>query len=120
MLLRNPKRHKPVQSMYETITPAEFDARRRRGEELLLIDVREEFEHRMARVEGALLLPMSRLSEWADSLDAERETVLMCHHGIRSAQMCAFLSERGFKPLHNLAGGIERWSLEVDRSVPRY
>jgi rhodanese-related sulfurtransferase len=105
---------------YKTITPAEFAERRGRGEAPLLIDVREPAEFELARVEGAELMPLSRFDEWAPALDPERETVFMCHHGVRSAQVCAFLSRAGFKNLYNLSGGIERWSLEVDPEVPQY
>lgn len=105
---------------YGTITPAELDARMKRGDELLLIDVREVDEHEMARVEGARLLPLSIFQEWAGTLDPEAEIVVMCHHGIRSAQVCAFLSRQGFTKLSNLAGGIDRWAQEVDPNVPLY
>ncbi|MGH9941646.1 MAG: rhodanese-like domain-containing protein [Pyrinomonadaceae bacterium] len=105
---------------YNTISPAEAASRLERGEEFDFIDVREPEEHALARVEAARLLPLSRFQEWAASLDAEREIVVMCHHGIRSAQVCQFLAGQGFTKLHNLAGGIEGWSLEVDRGVPRY
>jgi rhodanese-related sulfurtransferase len=105
---------------YKTITPAELDARLKRGDELLLIDVREPVEHEIARIEGAQLLPLSVFQEWAGTLDPEAETVVICHHGIRSAQVCAFLAREGFTKLSNLAGGIDRWSHEVDPHVPRY
>ena len=105
---------------YGTITPAGFEERRRRGDDLLLIDVREPLEYELARVEGARLLPLSRLDEWAGTLDPAREIVFMCHHGVRSAHVCALLARRGFGRLHNLAGGIDRWSREVDSGVPRY
>ena len=105
---------------YQTMTPAESEARRARGEDLLLIDVREPEEFELARVPDAQLLPLSRFHDWAPALDPSRETVIMCHHGIRSAQACAALSRLGHKNLHNLAGGIDRWSTEVDRGVPRY
>ena len=105
---------------YRTITPAELDERRKRGDELLLIDVREPVEHEMARIEGARLLPLSVFHEWAGTLDPEAEIVVMCHHGIRSAQVCAFLARQGFTKLSNLAGGIDRWSHEVDPDVPLY
>ncbi|HEX7175927.1 MAG TPA: rhodanese-like domain-containing protein [Pyrinomonadaceae bacterium] len=105
---------------YSTMTPAEFTGRKERGDDLLLIDVREPEEFELARVEGAELLPLSRFHEWADTLDPARETVVMCHHGIRSAQVCAVLARQGFARMHNLAGGIDRWSAEVDRRVPRY
>ncbi len=105
---------------YKTITPAEFAERRSRGEAPLLIDVREPQEFELARVEAAELLPLSRFHEWAGALDPARETVFMCHHGVRSAQVCAFLARQGFEKVYNLSGGIDRWSLEVDPSVPRY
>jgi rhodanese-related sulfurtransferase len=105
---------------YETITPTEFAERTARGERVRLIDVREPEEFALARVEGAELLPLSRFQEWTGALDAAEEIVVMCHHGIRSAQVCAYLSAQGFTRMVNLAGGIERWSQEVDRRVPRY
>ena len=105
---------------YGIITPSELKERIEGGDELLLIDVREPEEHAVAAIEGARLLPLSLFNEWADTLDAERETVVICHHGIRSAQVCAFLARQGFKKLRNLSGGIDRWSCEVDPGVPRY
>jgi sulfur-carrier protein adenylyltransferase/sulfurtransferase len=105
---------------YSTITPAELEARLRRGDEFVLIDVREPVEHEMARIEGARLLPLSLFNEWAGTLDPADEIVVMCHHGIRSAQVCAFLARQGFRKLSNLAGGIDRWSHEVDPRVPLY
>jgi rhodanese-related sulfurtransferase len=105
---------------YKTISPSEFAERVARGERVRLIDVREPEEFALARVEGAELLPLSRFQEWAGALEAAEEIVVMCHHGIRSAQVCAYLAAQGFTGMSNLAGGIERWSVEVDRSVPRY
>ncbi|HKR00671.1 MAG TPA: rhodanese-like domain-containing protein [Pyrinomonadaceae bacterium] len=105
---------------YGTITPAELHERRERGEELLLVDVREPEEYGRARIEGARLLPLSLFNEWAGALDPEAETIVMCHHGIRSAQVCAYLARQGFTKISNLEGGIDRWSCEIDKSVPRY
>lgn len=105
---------------YETITPKQLEARIKRGERLRLIDVREPIEYEIARIEGAELLPLSKFNEWAAALNPDEEIVVMCHHGIRSAQVCAMLMRGGFKRLYNLAGGIDRWSQEVDSSVPQY
>ena len=105
---------------YKTITPAEFAERAARFRRVRLIDVREPWEFELARVEGAELMPLSRFDEWAASLDPAEEIVFMCHHGIRSAHACAALARRGFAKLFNLAGGIDRWSAEVDPRVPRY
>jgi rhodanese-related sulfurtransferase len=106
--------------MYETITPKEFAERVAHGEQLRLIDVREPGEFELAKVEGAELLPLSRFEEWAGALDPSQEIVFMCHHGIRSGHVCALLARAGFAKLYNLAGGIDRWSAEVDPRVPRY
>ena len=105
---------------YQTITPAELAARLARGERVRLVDVREPLEYELARIEGAELLPLSRFNEWAGTFQPEEEIVFMCHHGVRSAQVCTFFARQGFARLHNLAGGIDRWSAEVDPQVPRY
>jgi rhodanese-related sulfurtransferase len=105
---------------FKTITPSQLSERMRGEAPPLVVDVREPEEYELARVEGARLLPLSLFNEWAPSLDPERETVFMCHHGIRSAQVCAWLARQGFEKLHNLAGGIDRWSADVDPTVPRY
>jgi rhodanese-related sulfurtransferase len=97
-----------------------LDERLRRGDELLLLDVREVFEHEMARIEGARLLPLSVFDEWAGTLDPAAEIVVICHHGVRSAQVCAFLARQGFGKLSNLEGGIDGWSREVDPNIPLY
>jgi rhodanese-related sulfurtransferase len=105
---------------YGTITPAEFAARLNNGEQLNLIDVREEDEHAIARIEAAQLMPLSRIQEWVGNLNPDDEIVVMCHHGIRSAQVCALLARSGYAKLNNLAGGIDRWAREVDATVPLY
>jgi adenylyltransferase/sulfurtransferase len=105
---------------FATIEPVELAARLARGERVRVIDVREESEYELAHIAGAELLPLSRFNEWAGTLKPDEEIIFMCHHGIRSAQACAFFARQGFNKLHNLAGGIERWACEVDPRVPRY
>lgn len=105
---------------YKTVSPTELDERLKQGEQVLIIDVREPEEYSVAHISGARLLPLSRFPDWAETLNPDDEIVFMCHHGIRSAQVCAFLARQGFGRLYNLAGGIDRWSHEVDSSVPRY
>ena len=106
--------------MYKEITPAELEAEIARGTALRLIDVREPVEHELARIEQAELLPLSRFNDWATRITPDEEIVVMCHHGVRSAQVCMFFARQGFSNLRNLAGGIDAWSLEVDSDVPRY
>ena len=106
--------------LYETILPIELNGRRQNGEKINLIDVREPMEHDIAQIEGAKLLPLSRFNEWIDDLKPAEEIIVMCHHGIRSANVCLFLVRKGFTKVINLEGGIDLWSLEVDPQVPRY
>ncbi|MCP9492940.1 MAG: rhodanese-like domain-containing protein [Pyrinomonadaceae bacterium MAG19_C2-C3] len=105
---------------YQTIEPAQLAARLANGEPLRVIDVREQIEHDIAHLEQAELMPLSRFQEWTDTLDPSQEIVFLCHHGIRSAQVCNALARVGFTKLHNLSGGIDAWSKEVDGRVPRY
>ncbi|MGK7904625.1 MAG: rhodanese-like domain-containing protein [Hormoscilla sp.] len=93
-------------------------------ENLQLLDVREPLEVQMASIAGFEVLPLSRFEEWSADIhsrfDKDAETIVMCHHGIRSAQMCRWLREQGFTKVKNLAGGIDAYSILVDRTVPRY
>ena len=105
---------------FGTIQPAEVAEMLRRGDPFRFIDVREPLEHRIARVEGAELVPLAQLPFSAADFNPAERIVVMCHHGIRSASACAFLADNGFSNVSNLAGGIDLWSLEVDSAVPRY
>ena len=107
-------------SIVREITPAELAVRLRRGDDLVLLDVREPGEYAIARIEGARLVPLGSLQNAAKSLDRDRDMVIHCHHGIRSAAAIRLLQVQGFTRLWNLAGGIARWSSDVDASVPRY
>lgn len=101
---------------------AEVAAMRARGDEFLLIDVREPREWETARIEGARLVPLGTLEASLDALAAwkERPVVVHCHKGGRSAKACQTLAAAGFRDVWNLAGGIDAWSLTVDAAVPRY
>ena len=105
---------------YQSISPKEFAEKLKTGEKLRFIDVREPQEFAIARVEKAELLPLSRFNEWIDTLKPEEEIVVMCHHGIRSANVCMFLVRNGFEKVFNLEGGIDFWSTQVDENIPRY
>jgi adenylyltransferase/sulfurtransferase len=111
----------PVPLLAE-MTPAELAARRSRGEDLQILDVRERYEWDLARIEGARLAPLGRLDDLLPglALDPARDLVVYCHLGVRSAAAARRLQQVGFARVWNLAGGIDRWSVEVDRGVPRY
>ncbi|HYW91080.1 MAG TPA: rhodanese-like domain-containing protein [Gammaproteobacteria bacterium] len=105
----------------QEIRPGEL-ARKLRGdsEPPLVLDVREPWEHEFARIEGAELIPMGEVPARLNDFDPERETVVICHYGSRSAQIASLLESAGLRRVLNLQGGIDAWSREVDRSVPRY
>lgn len=106
--------------MVEQLAPADAARRLAAADPPLLLDVRTPHEHRLASVAGAVLIPMDEITRRVDELDPDRPVVVMCHHGIRSLSVAHYLIGRGFEQVANLAGGIERWSREVDPSVPRY
>lgn len=102
------------------ITPREYQALVEAGTAPRMIDVREAHEYQHVHIKGAELKPLSQIQQWWQDLDPETEYVFQCHHGSRSAQVCMALSRVGFTRLHNLVGGIDLWSVEVDPTLPRY
>ena len=89
------------------------------GENPLILDVREPWEIATASLDGTVNIPMGDIPSRLAELDPDRETIVMCHHGVRSAQVAMYLARNGFERVLNLAGGIDAWS-DVDSSVPRY
>jgi rhodanese-related sulfurtransferase len=91
---------------------------------LQLVDVREPHEVEIASLAGFKNLPLSQSNAWAEQihslLDADQETLVLCHHGMRSTQMCQWLMSQGFTNVKNITGGIDAYSTAIDRSVPRY
>jgi rhodanese-related sulfurtransferase len=86
----------------------------------LLLDVREPWEFAHCRLPGAVLMPMASVPARYLELDREQPTVVICHHGMRSAQVCLFLEQQGFTRLINLAGGVAAWASEVDPAMAQY
>jgi sulfur-carrier protein adenylyltransferase/sulfurtransferase len=102
------------------ISPRELATRIERGDDIQLVDVREEWEWQIARIPGARLIPLGMLEDEASTLDPKREVVLMCKSGVRSLHAAEELADAGFSKLTNLSGGILRWSQDVDPTVLRY
>ena len=94
----------------------------------LVLDVREPWETSLAHVKplvdapgfDVLLMPMQSIPQRLAELPPDRPMACLCHHGIRSQQVAAFLQSRGFESVVNIAGGIEAWSRELDTSVANY
>ena len=89
-------------------------------EQPLLLDVREPWEFDKARIEGSTLVPMRSVPARLQELDPNRETVVICHHGIRSRMVGHFLERQGFSKVINLSGGVAAWASDVDRTMPTY
>ncbi len=104
---------------YEIITPQELKERLDTGDRPELLDVRERWEFEIARIEGSRLVPIGEVAERVSELDPEKETVVICHHGARSAYVTRALQRAGFTKVLNLEGGLDAYS-DVDTSVPRY
>ncbi|HET9552660.1 MAG TPA: molybdopterin-synthase adenylyltransferase MoeB [Anaeromyxobacteraceae bacterium] len=102
------------------ILPAELEARLRAGDPLDLVDVREPHELEIARLPGARLAPLSAFDAAIPTFDAGRDVVLFCKGGVRSAKAARKLQKAGFTRVWSLAGGITRWSDDVDPTVPKY
>jgi len=107
--------------LYSQLSVQEVAGMRERNATFLLVDVRESNEYAIARIDGAILQPMSVPLDWASAIDRDTQIVVMCHHGMRSAHVAATLTQRfGFRNVANMSGGIDAWSLLIDPNVPRY
>ena len=102
------------------ILPEQLSERLGRGERPVILDVRESEEIAIAPFPTAIHIPMNEIPSRAAELDPGAETIVVCHHGIRSAQVAIYLARVGFERVCNLTGGIDLWSATVDPAVPRY
>jgi sulfur-carrier protein adenylyltransferase/sulfurtransferase len=107
-------------SMIPTVSVRELKQKLDAHENFQLVDVREPFEHEIASIDGARLIPLGELPDRLHELDREQLTIVHCHSGQRSAQAARLMQEAGFANVFNLEGGIARWSDEIDSGVPQY
>jgi rhodanese-related sulfurtransferase len=103
------------------ITPEEVKTKLDQNEEVTLLDVREPWECETARIAEAKLVPMGDVPSRAhQELDPEDHIVVICHHGVRSMSVTAWLRQQGFEKAQSMRGGIDAWSRRVDGNVPTY
>jgi rhodanese-related sulfurtransferase len=103
------------------ITPGEVRRKLDTDHRVLLLDVREPAEVQVARIEGAVNIPMGDIPMRANQeLDPDAHIVVVCHHGVRSLNVTNWLRQQGFEKVQSMRGGIDRWSREVDPTVPMY
>lgn len=90
------------------------------GERFVLLDVRRPDEVAICSLPNSVQIPIEEIEERADELNRDAETVVYCHHGVRSLSVAVYLRNLGFRDVTSLAGGIDLWSRHIDPSVPRY
>lgn len=86
----------------------------------VLLDVREPWEFEVCSIPGAVSLPLAQLPARLEALDADAETVVVCHHGMRSLQAALLLERAGFRRVLNLQGGVDAWARTVDLAMATY
>ena len=104
----------------DEISPQELKARLDRGERPMLLDVRQDWETKLCRLESAVHIPIEEIELRTEELDRNDEIVVYCHQGVRSAAVAGYLREIGFARAVNLAGGLDLWARTIDPSMRRY
>ena len=104
----------------DQITPQELKTRLDRNDRPFLLDVRQDWETRLCRLENAVHIPIEEIEVRTDELNPEDEIVVYCHQGVRSAAVAEYLRQLGFKNVKNLAGGLDHWARTIDSSMRRY
>lgn len=99
---------------------AATDAAKRFQDGAVLLDVREDFELALAKVEGALHVPMRQLAARVAEVPKDWDVLVLCHSGGRSQTVANWLIKQGYRNVWNVAGGIDAWADEVDDSIPHY
>ncbi|OLB03307.1 MAG: sulfurtransferase [Candidatus Rokuibacteriota bacterium] len=104
----------------DSITPQELKARLSLRDRPLLLDVRQDWETRLCRLENSVHIPIEEIELRTEELDPGTETVVYCHQGVRSAAVADYLRRLGFKNVKNLDGGLDHWARTVDPAMRRY
>ena len=114
-----------IESVNEKVAFSELEATELQqqldnGASPIIIDVREDFELEISKIEGSLHIPMNQIPNRLNELNPENDYVIICRTGVRSLQICEFLSNQNFRSIANLSGGINEWAKKVDSSLPVY
>ena len=104
----------------DSITPVELKTKLDAGENPVLLDVREEWEYQTCAIEQSIHICMANINQMLEQLTKEKETVVICHHGMRSFQVGTYLEQNGFTKIINLEGGIDAWAKTVDVNMAQY
>ena len=90
------------------------------NEDFILLDVRENQELEICKIEQALHIPMGVIPARLNEINFDKPIVIMCKSGGRSAQVCQYFTDQGYSNLYNLRGGITSWALEIDPQMNTY
>jgi len=104
----------------KSISAKDFAEMINSGQEIQIVDVREYFEWDICHIEGALNIPMNLIDECMDEISKDVNTIVMCHHGVRSMNVIHYLEVKGYNKLINLEGGIHAWATEIDENMATY
>jgi rhodanese-related sulfurtransferase len=102
------------------ITPRETKDLLVRDKQVLFVDVREQWEYDTSHINGSILIPMREIPSNLQRFENSEQVVVFCHHGMRSLDVAGWLRTQGVEGARSMAGGIDRWSTEIDPTVPRY
>ena len=104
----------------QSITPAELKTKLDAGEKPVLLDVREAWEYALCSIKGSVNISMSNVNQMLNELKPDDETIVICHHGMRSFQVGNYLEGNGFNQIANLEGGVDTWAKTVDADMAQY
>lgn len=106
--------------MIKQVTPEKLKVSLDEDSSILLLDVREPWEYEICHIDGSMNLRMINIPSSIGELDPESETVVICHHGIRSMQVANYLADQGFNKVTSLEGGVDAWAKSIDQTMPQY
>ncbi len=115
----NPATKEEKNIMVQEISVTELNDKRKKKDQFVLLDVRQEAEHSFVNI-GGTLIPLHELAQRIGELDPAKETIVYCRSGARSATAVRFLQDAGFSDVKNLRGGILAWATDIDPSLPKY
>ncbi len=109
-----------MKTKYKNISVSELENYFNSKKDFILLDVREKFEFNIASIINSLHIPMMEIPHRINELNQNKDIVIICKSGVRSAKVCEYLYDNGFLNLKNVSGGINAWSKEIDGTIPLY
>lgn len=103
------------------IAPEELKSLRESNSDIVVVDVREDWEFQTASIDGSVHIPMNQIpARFPGEVNRDKHVVVVCHHGVRSMNVTMWLRQQGFEKVQSLSGGIDSWARQIDPNVPMY